>query len=564
MAARYKKQSKDALIDLCEQRGIETTDRSKEMLIHNLAEHDLAQNAEAAGQRESPPPRGPGMPVLAPEMSFEGAINASSEKPVDFTLQMALQQLGTSDPALRLQLVLQYREAAERRAEREAAERRAEREAAAAECQAEGEFKLRMAQEERGSNLQLTPSQDINPRRPLLENFPVVGKDTDLDTFLRGFEKTCRQYHLPLEQWALYLAPGLRGKAAEVFADLPSDLDGNYEAIKEALVRKYNLTSEVYRRKFRNLQRGSADSYADFVSTLRSTFHQWIRGLSVSSFEALTDLMVKDQFLHMCPTDVRQFVCDREPQSADEAAKIADRYVANRMLEVRKPSGFSWKGGKPNGDPSASQSPVLSKPTSYGAPGTRYPSGDSRQCFTCKKVGHISAVCPDREKRPTTTTKPSGPPPSVLFVAGTDVRTNENCQSVTVGDKVTIGLRDTGAQVTLVRHEMVNPADIIPGKTMSITGVGGVSPAVPMARVYLNWGAGKGVREVGVSGAIPTNVMLGTDLGRMVSHYIPPLNVNATEKVEARVPPETLCQEGKCTHVQDCTQGSQRQNQDFL
>ncbi|XP_073498465.1 uncharacterized protein [Phyllobates terribilis] len=389
MAARYKKLSKDALIDLCEQRGIETADRSKEMLMHNLAEHELAQNAEAAGQRESPPPIGPEMPVLAPEMSSEGASNASSEEPVDFTLQMALQQLGASDPALRLQLVLQYREAAERRAEKAAAERRAEREAAAAERQAEREFKLRIAQVERGSNLQLTPSQDINPRRPRLENFPVMEKDTDLDTFLRGFEKTCKQYHLPLEQWALYLAPGLRGKAAEVFVDLPSDLDGNYEAIKEALVRKYNLTPEVYRRKFRNLQRGSADSYADFVSTLRSTFHQWIRGLSVSSFEALTDLMVKDQFLHMCPTDVRQFVCDREPQSADEAAKIADRYVANRMPEVRKPSGFSWKGG--------------------------------------------------------------------------------------------------------------------------------------------------------------------TDLGRMVSHYIPPLNVNATEKVEARVPPETLCQEGKCTHVQDCT-----------
>ncbi|XP_069616037.1 uncharacterized protein [Ranitomeya imitator] len=379
-------------------------------------------------------------------------------------------------------------------------------------------------------------------------------KDTDLDTFLQGFEKTCRQYHLPREQWAQYLTPGLRGKALEVFAGLPPELDANYEAIKEALIRKYNLTPEEYRRKFRNLHRRSTDSYADVVSTLRTTFHQWIKGLSVNSFEDLTDLMVKDQFLYMCPTDLRQFVCDREPQTADQAARIADCYVANRMPEVRKPSEFSWRGGKPNGDPSpsAGRSPVLSNPTFYGAPGNRHSLGNAHRCFSCHKVGHVSAVCPDREKRPTTTTKPSVSPPSVLCVAGSDARANENCQSDTVGNKVTIGLRDTGAEVTLVRPAMINPADIIPGKTMSITGIGGVSPAVPMAHVYLDWGAGKGLREVGVSEAIPTNVLLGMDLGRMVSHYVPPLQVNDAEKVEESDPPEIPCKEGKCPNAQDC------------
>ncbi|XP_077137774.1 uncharacterized protein LOC143803900 [Ranitomeya variabilis] len=359
MAAQYKKQSKEALTDLCEQRGIETADRSKELLICALVEQDIEQSAGTSGQGESPPQRDPAMPALAPEIP-DG--NASAEEHMDCTLQMDLQRLGTSDPNLRMQLILQHRQA-----EREAAERREGR-----------AFQLQMAQIERGISPQITPSQDINLRIPRLENFPVMEKDTDLDTFLRGFEKTCRQYHLPHEQWAPYLTPGLRGKALEVFAGLPPELDANYEAIKEALIRKYNLTPEVYRRKFRNLQRGSTDSYADVVSTLRITFHQWIRGLSVNSFEDLTDLMVKDQFLHMCPTDV-QFVCDWEPQTADQAARIADCYVANRMPEVQKPSGFSWRGSKPYGDPSpsAGRSPVLSKPTFYGAPGNRHSLGDA-------------------------------------------------------------------------------------------------------------------------------------------------------------------------------------------
>ncbi|KAM9305028.1 LOW QUALITY PROTEIN: uncharacterized protein PAF06_013538 [Gastrophryne carolinensis] len=56
---------------------------------------------------------------------------------------------------------------------------------------------------------------------------------------------------------------------------------------------------------------------------------------------------------------------------------------------------------------------------------------------------------------------------------------------------------------------------------MALKGIGGVRPAVPMARVYLDWGTGKGLWEVGVSEDIPVNVLLGNDLGRMLCHYAP-------------------------------------------
>ncbi|XP_056390853.1 uncharacterized protein LOC130284484 [Hyla sarda] len=56
---------------------------------------------------------------------------------------------------------------------------------------------------------------------------------------------------------------------------------------------------------------------------------------------------------------------------------------------------------------------------------------------------------------------------------------------------------------------------------MALKGIGGVRPAVPMACVYLDWGTGKGLREVGVSEDIPVNVLLGNDLVRMLCHYAP-------------------------------------------
>ncbi|XP_075707210.1 uncharacterized protein LOC142741758 [Rhinoderma darwinii] len=335
-----------------------------------------------------------------------------------------------------------------------------------------------------------------------------MDKDGDLDTFLRGFEKACRQYQLPSEQWARYLTPWLRGKALEVFAALPLDQDGDYDAIKQALMRKYNLTPEVYRKRFRTLQHGPNDSYSDVVDGLRINLQQWIRGFSITTFEGLKDLIIKVQLLHICPVEVRQFVLDREPKDAAQAAYIADAYVANREPAVQKPSIANWKGGKPTANAIYFPTDPQGVPALF--PPTR-PAFASRRCFVCNKLGHLSTTCPEKKKN-APLPKPPGSAPAVLCVGGIEGKPS--------GNTVTVGLRDTGAEMTLVRPKLVPSEDIIPGKTLTVTGIGGVHPALPMARVYLDWGTVRGLKEVGVSENIPTNVLLGTDLARLVSQYV--------------------------------------------
>ncbi|KAM5191708.1 uncharacterized protein ACMZJ9_002089 [Mantella aurantiaca] len=201
-----------------------------------------------------------------------------------------------------------------------------------------------------------------------------MDKDGDMDTFLQGFERTCRQYSLPKEEWAKYLTPGLKGKALEAFVSLSEDQGGDYEAIKEAIVKRYHLTPEVYRKRFRTMQRGSSDSYMDLACNLHTAFQQWLKGLSVTTFETLQELLIKDQFLHLCPTEVRQFVLDREPKTADQAAEIADSYAANRNFDSRRTTAPSWRGGKPAG----SSSPDSQRKTSNNWRGGK-PTGSSFQ-----------------------------------------------------------------------------------------------------------------------------------------------------------------------------------------
>uniref|UniRef100_A0A8C5WH91 SCAN box domain-containing protein n=1 Tax=Leptobrachium leishanense TaxID=445787 RepID=A0A8C5WH91_9ANUR len=334
-------------------------------------------------------------------------------------------------------------------------------------------------------------------------------------------------YQLPKEQRARYLTSGLKGPALEAFAELPAESDQDYEAIKPALQRWYNLTPEVYHKKFRSLQKRAAESYPAVVSHLTTLFRQWVRGLKIDTLDALEDLLIKEQFVQLCPPAIQEWLLDRKPETALEAGELADFHVANRASVDRSrgpPKGSS--GWKPNSSrpPNITAAVPLSVPVSAGEGGTS-PSSPGRsvssRCFICNSVNHLLAACPQR-KKPASTAGGGHPSasPSVLFVTRSEGSANVNQQAVIVGTQVSVGLRDTAAEVTLVRPGLVSPADFIPGRTLAVKGFGGVRPAVPMTRVYLDWGAGRGLREVGVSENIPTDVLLGTDLGKLVSQYV--------------------------------------------
>ncbi|XP_041428447.1 uncharacterized protein LOC121396899 [Xenopus laevis] len=525
MAAFYKRQTKETLINLCEQRGIDAADKSKEMLICALGQQEQQNYTPESGDYATQDV--PVMNSVPGSSQREDSSSCSGQDDRNSSLQANLQLLGSDDPQLRLQLILQYQQAerdaaaaaaAERKAERDAAaaaaaaaaERQAERDAATAERQHQLEL---VKLQQQGSHSRSSETQEVRPLINSVDKFPVMDKDGDLDTFLRCFERACRQYHLPREQWAKYLTPGLKGKALDAFVDLPPEFDGDYDAIKNALIKKYHLTPEVYRKRFRTVQRGPTDSYSDVVSSLRTAFRSWLRGLSVTSFQCLEDLMIKDQFLQTCPIEVKQFIMDRKPKTADQAAEIADTYAANRMSDHRRTSVPSYKERSTGG--TAHSSLQSGENSSLGGSVAAVGQKDTRRCFSCNQMGHVRTDCPQK-KEPT-----SPGQPVVMLVSGKPENLHHHMQSVIVGDKVTQGLRDSGSNFSLVRPEMINTGDIIPGKTLSIKGVGGSHPKVPVAKVFLDWGAGRGLREVGVTNEIPVNVLLGNDLGYMITAFVP-------------------------------------------
>ena len=75
----------------------------------------------------------------------------------------------------------------------------------------------------------------------------------DIEAYLTTFERVMRAYEVPEERWAVKLAPQLTGKAQQAYAAMGAEDAGEYTALKEAILRRYDISEETYRQRFRAL-----------------------------------------------------------------------------------------------------------------------------------------------------------------------------------------------------------------------------------------------------------------------------------------------------------------------
>lgn len=180
----------------------------------------------------------------------------------------------------------------------------------------------------------------------------------------------------------------------------------------------------------------------------------------------------------------------------------------------------NWKGGKPKWGPFPPHQLTIRKFKAHqlmlqcSSSGTQAEPAimETRTCYICNIKGPMSP----HKRKSKIHTKSTGSSPTVLFVAGPEGKNTNNLHPVTVGDQINVGLRETRAK------EIVHFKVMLPGKTLAVIGVGGINPAVPMALAFLDWKAGKGLKDMKVMkmDTICSSILLETDLYRKVSQYV--------------------------------------------
>ena len=153
--------------------------------------------------------------------------------------------------------------------------------------------------------------------------------------------------------------------------------------MKLALMKRYDLTEDGYRRKFRASKPEVDESPEQFIVRLGGYLLRWLElPHTERSFEGLKDLIVKEQFIDSCPKELAMHLRERAPETLVQIAKIADQY-----LEAHGKHLFSSASKKPQVQPKVEETKTAQSDTT------------ALQCYKCNARGHKAINCPTLAKR---------------------------------------------------------------------------------------------------------------------------------------------------------------------
>ena len=412
--------------------------------------------------------------------------------------------------------------------------------------------------------------------------------EADIDFFFQSFEKTAEALEWPRSHYVILLQTVLKGKAQEIYASMTGDDCQDYESVKEAILKGYELVPEAYRQKFRNLKKLDKQTFYEYAQDTVVHFDRWCKAKSVSSKEDLKQLVLIENFKFNLPLDIKTYLDEKEVCTLEEAAKRADEYRLTHKVNFggAKPKvsnpvqshGNHYRNNNFNrvnykhssllknnvNHTNRSSKPNYSNNLHHtGFRSNNRASGPSRSssnpnhnvyrppatCWYCHGPSHGQNDCPQWLQNGKPCSKPTGrvsvsaqrssfnevnkPNFSQIsdeylpFVTAGNIKLYAPGYEFFVPIKI---LRDTGANQTLLSVNALPPRVLecfFPSDHVEIHGVTGVAEKLPLMNVELNSPLVSGIVSVGVIPHLPAagiSLLLGNDLAR--DSVVPKASIN--------------------------------------
>ena len=325
----------------------------------------------------------------------------------------------------------------------------------------------------------------------------------DIEAYLTTFERLMEAFSVPKERWVFKLAPQLTGKAQQAYAALDLDKTADYDQVKSAILKRYNVTEETYRTRLRAVSRGKQESYAEMATRVMDLTRKWTRQC-VADADAVREVIAVEQLLNSMPAAVRVWVAERKPQTVAEAGKLADDHMEARgnVEESKQPDLQGGpRGAGPRqcyacGKPGHIARDCLAK-VEPGASNTGQGDREQVRCFRCHQKGHFANKCPTQQ---------------VFF--SYQVRTGHNgpARAGAVEETPVEGIvLDTGAAKTMIHRDLV-PVERVSRETVDIQCAHGDIVSYPMAEVSMRVGDHPFTVQAAVSDRLPVPVLVGREV----------------------------------------------------
>ncbi|XP_034613605.1 immunoglobulin superfamily member 1-like [Trachemys scripta elegans] len=121
-------------------------------------------------------------------------------------------------------------------------------------------------------------------------------------------------------------------RAVEVYSQLKGAETGDYELFKNALLREFGLTPEIYRKRFRSQCKTREVTYLQLANRTQGYARKWTAGAQTK--EDLLDLFVLEHVYEQCPSDLR----------VDVGRSLRSECLVCLEVDGRKVNGY-WDTG---------------------------------------------------------------------------------------------------------------------------------------------------------------------------------------------------------------------------
>ncbi|KAI2644687.1 Transposon Tf2-9 polyprotein [Labeo rohita] len=349
-------------------------------------------------------------------------------------------------------------------------------------------------------------------------------RETEVDSYFVAFERVAGKLRWPKDMWALLLQCSLSGKAQEVCSSLPIESSLDYDLVKSAVLRAYELVPEAYRQKFRTHSKTVNQTYVEFVREKRVLFEKWCLSSKITTLEDLQELILLEDFKNCIPAKIVVHLNEQKVTSSASAAVLADEFVL-----THKNVFSAHTSAKPpllNVESSVVPHVVHSSKNEMPSKGGRKfaNSGERRVCFFCLDPNHMISDCKAWKQK-----RAASKPKNVALVqsfCNASSRSEESYQPFLFEGTVSLLPDSTPKSVTILRDtgaaQSFILADILPFSATSFTGndvlIRGIEMHcvnVPLHTVYLKSDIVSGPVSLAVRPQLPVegvDLILGNDL----------------------------------------------------
>ena len=161
-------------------------------------------------------------------------------------------------------------------------------------------------------------------------------QEKEVDKYFARFEKVADSLNWPKESWVLLLQSVLVGKAQEIYGSLSVEQSSNYEHVKEAILKAYELVPEAYRQKFRNYLKYDSKTHVEFAREKENLFNRWCHSKETGQdFKKLQQMVLLEEFKDKVRPDIRSHLDEQKVEELEKAAIMADDYALTHKMSSK-------------------------------------------------------------------------------------------------------------------------------------------------------------------------------------------------------------------------------------